>query len=83
MTRTNIILYRQFLGVETLQDGYRDYRATETAENIIAIIPFSYSDTMQLVDKIIELQKSYIFGTWEAASYISHKRDRFKAPTTI
>lgn len=83
MTHTNIILYRQFLGVETLQDGYKDYRASATASNIVAIIPFSYSDTMQLIDKIIELHKKYIFHTWDAATYISYKRDRFKAPTTI
>lgn len=59
--KANIILYRQY--IKPL-----DLKASETASNIVDIIPFEYSDIMELVEKLAELHQVYILSSWSASS---------------
>jgi len=65
MKNVFIILYRQHIEPLQMPGHYIDILASNTASNIVDIIPFTYSgEVMELLDKIISLHDSYLFSTW-------------------
>lgn len=81
MQKTFIILYRQFIQTVTLCDGALDFEATNTASNMLCVVPVSYDNMQQLADQVKELMKKHNAGCWSRTR--DCKTRRFFNPSTI
>lgn len=68
MEKTYIILYRQFMDPVIFKDHTMDLLPHQTKNNIVAVVPFEFSNISEFIKKLEELHKVYFYTCYGTGS---------------